>query len=175
MKYEFNNIRSCNLHNCIWPLYTEPYSINLTTSTVYDGIHQTFSSRICLDQKQLYWFWSKQINIIVDIYGSEVCGQVGDVLDRLTCTLQVLIWSFLDKNQVVSLSKSALEKHGWAAALELSVGYDSNPISQYVRLVHVVGGQQDRSTWYKHISSMHNIAQYECYLVDSGMNPLSVK
>ena len=61
-----------------------------------------------------------------------------------TCSLALL----LDQRELVSVSVRALEEERRAAALELPVGDDGDAVTQEVRLVHVVRGQQDGSTWW---------------------------
>lgn len=51
-----------------------------------------------------------------------------------------------DQREVVTAAKALLQKDGGAAATHLPVGDDGNAIAQDVGLVHVVCGQDDRST-----------------------------
>lgn len=49
----------------------------------------------------------------------------------------------LDHGQVVAGAQAGLEEERRAAAAQLALGDDGNAVPQQVRLIHVVGGQDD--------------------------------
>lgn len=51
-----------------------------------------------------------------------------------------------NQSQVVAAAETLLQEERGATAAHLAVGYDGNAISQDVRLIHVVSGQNDGAT-----------------------------
>lgn len=55
------------------------------------------------------------------------------------------LFTLLDESDPIAESEAILEKEGRSQALQRALAHDSNPITEHVRLVHVMGRQNDDS------------------------------
>ena len=90
--------------------------------------------------------WERVENLVVRPIFFEVLGS-GDKLLNETCQGVELVWANifrLVEYELVTGSICGLEKLGSSDTLHLPQGHDAHAISEDVRLVHVVSGQQHR-------------------------------
>lgn len=55
-------------------------------------------------------------------------------------------WALLDQGQIVACTQLILQEEGGAHAAKLAMGDYGDAVAQYVRFIHVVGGEDDGTT-----------------------------
>ncbi len=78
------------------------------------------------------------------LYVYDSCSTAGSGPRLRFCRLPVLI---PHHSQVVPAAELALQEEAGATATEPSLGYDSDPVSEDVSLIHEVCGQDDGPAW----------------------------
>lgn len=73
--------------------------------------------------------------------------QIGNCAAAVSAGAQRGIYILFDQGQIIACSQLVLQEERRANTAELAMRNYSNPVSQYVCLIHVVCGENDSATW----------------------------